>query len=98
MVTQGYGYGGEGGWKVSAMTAVMKDVARMMEIEFVHITRDTTAESLEEPAVPERPGLETEVTQPFSEHGALIRRTLRGRIPRTDFFAPPRIVRGGVCF
>lgn len=48
MVTQGYGYGGEGGWKVSAMTAVMKDLARMMEIEFVHITRDTTAEPLEE--------------------------------------------------
>ena len=46
VVTQGYGYGGEGGWKVSAMTAVMKDW--MMEIEFVHITRDTTAESLEE--------------------------------------------------
>lgn len=48
VVTQEYGYGGEGGWKVSAMTAVMKDWARMMEIEFVHITRDTTAESLEE--------------------------------------------------
>ena len=48
VVTQEYGYGGEGGWKVSAMTAVMKDLARMMEIEFVHITRDTTAESLEE--------------------------------------------------
>lgn len=48
VAAQGYGYGGEGDWKVSAMTAVMKDWARMMEIEFVHITRDTTAETLEE--------------------------------------------------
>ena len=48
VAAQGYGYGGEGDWKVSAMTAVMKDWARMMEIEFVHITKDTTAETLEE--------------------------------------------------
>ena len=43
VAAQEYGYGGEGDWKVSAMTAVMKDWARMMEIEFVHITKDTTA-------------------------------------------------------
>ena len=48
VAAQGYGYGGEGDWKVSAMTAVMKDWARMMEIEFVHITKDTTVEALEE--------------------------------------------------
>ena len=48
VAAQEYGYGGEGDWKVSAMTAVMKDWARMMEIEFVHITKDTTAETLEE--------------------------------------------------
>ena len=48
VAAQGYGYGGEGDWKVSAMTAVMKDWARMMEIEFVHITKDTTAKTLEE--------------------------------------------------
>ena len=49
VAAQEYGYGGDGDWKVSAMTAEqMKDWARMMEIEFVHITKDTTAETLEE--------------------------------------------------
>ena len=48
VAAQEYGYGGEGDWKVSAMTAVMKDWARMMEIEFVHITKHTTVEALEE--------------------------------------------------